>query len=113
MEQNWDILKQGVICFVQLDGIWDDGNYIHVLHVWFTSDRADPGHKSVFIEWYVKDPRPTTVHDLVKELVKRAGVFYTASDKFVKALKTEESTSEVCYNFRDKGTCKFGKKCRL
>lgn len=45
--------------FVQLDETSDDKIYTHVLHQWMNSDLADAGQKSVFIEWFVKDPQIT------------------------------------------------------
>lgn len=57
LKRNWEVLKQGVICFVQFEGVLDDSNYIHVLHHWMTYRRADSGHKAVFIDSVLYQPK--------------------------------------------------------
>ena len=115
LELNWNILIQGVMCFRQLEGLWDDTNYKHVLLRWMNSDAADGGQKAVFIEWFVKIPQTTTVHVFVEELFKRSEVFHPEVKRTVKAITGEETPSasnRTCHNFRDTGTCKFGDKCK-
>ena len=80
------------------------------------SATADAGQKSVFIEWVVKDPKPSMVYEFVKGMCKRSEVFYAevigSTVKMITGDATPAAPDRICHNFRDTGTCKFGEKCK-